>query len=316
MRQAIVGLGLLVMVACGGGGGSPTSPSVVPPVSAPPPSGWPAGTIVQLVNGDSGNVVSGTLIVAGATVPVGAPLAAAAGNGATVDVSAPGFLPRQTLVRTGETRLLLWPDSSGLPADYTRSLVYTTVPASPGILEVLISMRRLPTRTRTIAVVPSAAIQNDPEAMEAHRAAIDGLNAATAPLGVSYRLGGAGDLSIPTQVDPALGSCVDHSTRAFTNLWLSSAEITRAEINYCGTAISSTVGTIVHELGHSFGLLHSLDPNDMMYPYARSSRAVGPTAREALTIGLMRGRRAGTQWPDNDRNAIGAAGTRVETVVD
>jgi hypothetical protein len=141
------------------------------------------------VDGDTGNAVSGTLVVAGVTVQAGAALAAAAANGATVDVSARGFLPRQTLVRTGETRLLLWPDSSALPADYTRSLVYTTVPASPGVLEVLTSMRRLPTRTRTVAVVPSADIQGDPEAMEAHRAAIDGLNAATAPLGVSYAWG-------------------------------------------------------------------------------------------------------------------------------
>ncbi len=249
-------------------------------------------------------------MVAGVTVQAGTPLASAAPPGTTVDVSIPGFLPRQTLVRTGETRLLLWPDSATLPGDYTRSLVYM----SSALPE---SMRRLPTRMRTVAVVPSADIEGDPDAMAAHRTAIDAINGAMAPLGVSYRLGGTGDLVVPTRVDGATGSCVDRTTRAFTSLWLSgSNEITRAEIVFCGTAIAATTGTISHELGHTLGLRHSLDAHDMMYPYAQSSRAEAPTARETLTMSLMRARRSGTQWPDNDRDATGATALRVETVVD
>ena len=53
----------------------------------------------------------------------GTPLASSASEAVTVDVTIAGFLPRQTLVRTGETRLVLWPDSRGLPGDYTRALV-------------------------------------------------------------------------------------------------------------------------------------------------------------------------------------------------
>ena len=316
MRQATVALVLLALLACGGGGGSPTSGSGVAPTPPPKPTGWPAGTTVELVDGDTGRSVQGPVVVAGVTAPAGTPLASAAAVGTTVDVSIPGFLPRQTIVRTGETRLLLWPDSAAIPGDYTRSLVYGSSAAQPGS-EALDSMRRLPTTTRTVAVVPSADIQGDPDALDAHRAAIDAINGATAPLGVSYRLGGTGDLTLPTKVDPSAGSCPDRTTRAFASLWVSGAnEIVRAEITFCGTAISATLGTVVHELGHTMGLRHSLDAYDMMYPYAQSSRPSTPTRREALTMSLMRARRSGTQWPDNDRDASGAAAVRVVIVVD
>lgn len=315
MRQARVALGLVMLTACGGGG-SPTLGGGASPTPSPRPTGWPAGSSVVLVDGDTGQPLSGTLLVGGVTVPAGAPLASAAAEGATVDVSLPGFLQRQTVVRTGETRLVLWPDSATLPGDYTRSLVYTSGTATPGA-EILDPMRRLPTRTRTVAVVPSAGIEADPDAMQAHRAAIDGINEATVPVGVSYRLGGSADLSVPTAVDPAASACADRSTRAVTTMFLSGTnEITRAEITFCGTAIAATMGTIVHELGHTMGLRHSLDTRDTMYPFAQSSRSSTPTAREALTMSLMRARRSGTLWPDNDRDAGGAAAARVVIVVD
>lgn len=317
MRQVKAAIGLLVLAACGGGGGSPTSGSGsgAAPTPAPRPTGWPAGTTLELVDGDTGQPVAAPIVVGGTTVPSGAALASAAAEGATVDISVPGFLPRQTVVRAGETRLLMWPDTTTLPGDYTRSLVYTSGAVNPGS-EILDAMRRLPTRTRTVAVVPSAGIQSDPDAMDAHRTAIDGINGATVPIGVTYRLGGSADLSVPTTVDPADSACAERTTRAVTRLWLSNNEITRAELTFCGTAIAATLGTVVHELGHTMGLRHSLDRRDSMYPFPEASRAPAPTAREALTMSLMRARRSGTLWPDNDRDAGGAAAVRVETVVD
>jgi hypothetical protein len=270
---------------------------------------------VRLVHGETGQPVEAPVIVGGVTVPAGTPLGSAAANGATVDAVVAGFLPRQTLVRTAETQLVLWPDSARLPADYTRALVYTAG-VTNGV-ETLGVMRRLPTRVRRIAVVLSTQLQNDAPTVEAHRTAIDGMNGATAPLGLTFQLGGSGDFSIAAALDPTAELCVEQDVRAFATVWLSSGyEITRAEITYCGGGIAVTPGTIGHELGHTIGFRHSHDPNDMMFGYARSSRSTSPTSREVLALSLMRARRAGTEWPDNDRAAAGAASVRVETVVD
>ena len=314
MRQALAAMAFVALSACGGGGGSPTT--TTPPVSSPATpavSGWPAGTTVQFVHGETGQPVQGSLIVGGVTLPAGTPLASAAANGATVDAVVPGFLPRQTLVRTGETQLVLWPDSARLPGDYTRSLVYT-VGVTNGV-EALTPMRRLPTSVRRVAVVLSSQLQNDAPTVEAHREAIDGLNGAIAPLGLTFQLGGTADFTVPAVLDPSAETCSDRSIRAFASVWLSSGyEITRAEVTYCGGGFA-VPGTIAHELGHTTGLRHSLDPNDMMFGQARS-RSTSPTSREVLALSLMRARRAGTVWPDNDRVATAPASLRVETVLD
>jgi hypothetical protein len=271
---------------------------------------------VQLVHGETGQPVQGSLIVGGVTMPAGTPLASAAANGATVDVTVPGFLPRQTLVRTGETQLVLWPDSARLPGDYTRSLVYT-IGVTNGV-EQLTALRRLPTRVRRIALVLSPQLQNDAPTVEAHRAAIDGVNGAIAPLGLAFQLGGTADFEVPAVLNPSAETCTsDRLIRAFASVWLSSgSEITRAEVTYCGGGIAVTPGTIAHELGHTIGLRHSYDPNDMMYAQSRSSASTSPTSREVLALSLMRARRPGTLWPDNDRGATAPASARVETVVD
>lgn len=315
MRHALAAVVLVALSACGGGGGSPTTTTPpVPPPATPPISGWPAGTTLQLMNGETGQPVQGSVIVGGVSVPAGTPLASAAANGATVDVVMPGFLPRQTLVRTGETQLVLWPDSARLPADYTRALVYT-VGVTNGV-ETLAVMRRLPTRVRRVAMVLSPQLQNDAPTVEAHREAIEGLNGATAPLGLTFQLGGSADFNVPGALDPSAATCADRSIRAFATVWLSNGEVTRAEVTYCGGGIAETPGTIAHEVGHAMGLRHSLDPNDMMFGKARSSRSTSLTSREILALSLMRARRPGTEWPDNDRAATAPLSVRVETVVD
>ncbi len=90
MKRIAGVVGLAVLVACGGGGGG--GGSTTPPTTASTPApaaGWPAGTVVQLVNGETGAVVRGPLDVGGARVESGAPLATAAAPGTTVTVELP-----------------------------------------------------------------------------------------------------------------------------------------------------------------------------------------------------------------------------------
>jgi hypothetical protein len=258
--------------------------------------------VVELVNGETGATVQGPVIVAGVPAPAGAPLASGAPAGVTVDVNQPGFLLRQTSVRSGETRLVLWPDTPSFPGDYTKSLVYTDT--NDGSLAPL---RHLPSRVRRVAVSPAADLQANGEVMDTLRQAVDGINGALAGR-VSYTLGGSGDFTVPVRLDPSDSSC-SGTRRATTWIWLSSAgEIQRAEIVACTDSFARSVGTMTHELGHTLGLRHSTDDRDLMCGMYRSSRSTVPTARESLALALLVQRRPGTAWPDDDRNTQAAAG--------
>jgi hypothetical protein len=308
MARASLAVALLVaLVACGGGGGGPTTPPVTTPPAA---SGWPAGTVLELVDGETGAAVAGQVTIAGVAVQAGAPLATAAAAGATVDVTVAGFLPRQTVVRAGETRLVLWPDTAAFPAAYSQALVFTSEmngSAAP--------LKRLPSRVRSIAIAPSAAYSADGESLEALRAAVAGLNVALAGTGVSYFVGGSGDFTVPVHVDSGNAEC-GGARRGTTSTWFGAAgEITRSEVVFCGLEFTRNVGTVTHELGHTFGLRHSSDQGDLMAALYRPSRAAEPTGRERLAMTLMLQRRPGTTWPDNDRNAAAAA-RGFELVVD
>jgi hypothetical protein len=220
----------------------------------------------------------------------------------TVDVVLPGFLDRQTLARTGETRLSLWPDTTTLPGAYTQSLVYTEYDGS------LAPLRRLPSRVKTVAVVPAADLQADGAAIDALHQAVEALNRGSVPAGVTYVVGGTGDLRVPVKTDPAATNCTTNNWLAFTDIWLGTGgDINRAEVTFCSEAAAQAAGIGAHELGHTFGLRHSSRHNDLMEMYAYPGRSRVPTEQESLVMRLMMQRRSGTTWPDNDRNVQAAA---------
>jgi hypothetical protein len=297
MRR-IAGIGgLAALVACGGGGGGGVSTPTV--ASTPVPvSGWPAGTVVRLVDGETSAAVPGELNVGGVVVPSGAALPSAAAVGATVDVTVAGYLPRQTTVKTGVTTIGLWPNDSRITDTYTHSLVYQW-----GDSEY--PLYRLPPKTRSVAV--SGEYSSIEEAVGV-------VNEATTRYGVTFATGGPADLTVPVKLDPASETCQKERVRAYASFWSTSHEITRAEIVLCDER-NAVAQTIAHEIGHVFGLSHSEDQRDLMGPYY-GVRVTGRFSdREMTVIGLMMQRRGGNTWPDNDRSAT-TSGTRRITILD
>jgi len=294
----------LVALACllpSCGSESPTSPAL----DADQAGGWPDGTVVTVVSGETGEpVVGARATLAGTpytTNPAGGfALLTGVDEGAEVEVEATGFLHRETVVRHDDTRLTMWPDHSGLPGEYTKTLVYTA--STVHDRTSLVPLERLPPHVGTLALVPSASLAADPVVLAAHQHAADFFNAAVEGRTV-FSVGQVADMTVPTRLDAGDDSCEGRPGRLLARTWVSAHEVTRAEIVFCGEAPTRLPGAIAHELGHIFGLAHSRNTRDVMYLYYHPAHERGFSDREALTMNLLYLRRGGNAWPDNDRGA-------------
>lgn len=307
MNRLLAALVLLYLSGCADSG--PSSPTTVRRDLAAPDTaqGIVAGSTLRIVSGETGQPVSGARVAiagkewvsdsAGELV-----VEQLAPNGASVDIQAPGFLDRQTLVRRGEHTLFeLWPSQSATRLDesYTRALVYESASiSSDGDVEPLdhpdLSVAR-------VAIEPNDAISRDPRAMEALR---DASAEITDALGgaIVYSVGLAtGAIPITLLLDPHNESIVDENLRAFTRCWMTRLVITRCEIVYRDVEVVRS-NTTLHELGHTFGLNHSPDRSEIM-----GVRRLGIprqfSSRERLAMRLMLKRLPGNLFPDNDRQA-------------
>jgi hypothetical protein len=299
--------GALWLAACGAS-----------PPSAPDPGGAaiPAGTVLSFVSGETDAPVAGASVsVAGrryASDGAGrVTLAAPAAAGADLDVSAAAFLERKTSLGSGETRFTLWPRRSPtlLNEDFTAQIVYT---ASTGdALFAQEPLSRIRADASQVAVVPSAALRADPEAMERHARAVDDLNAATGgrPRYLLADATSAAPVAFPTRVDP--GEC-SFGTLGFARLERRNREIVGGEIVFC-SADAAHSAVVVHELGHSFGLNHTSNAMDVMAATASQRQAETFSPREVLVMNLMLQRKSGNRFPDDGR-AAAAAAAGLETV--
>lgn len=307
--------GLLALAACGGGGRTTGSSTVTPQ------GGLASGTALTMVSGETGAPIAGaTVNVAGQALTTDSAgqvrLSAPASFGTSIDVLHPAFLDRLSLLRiNGTTRFTLWPktNASGLSEHYSATLVYTATSDPPGPTGES-SMSRLPRATTLVAVVPSPELLADGPAMQAHAAAVATITEATGGA-VTYALAPtrpASGVIVTTRADPQDSRCLEDNIRGYARTTTSGFEVQSAEIVFCdlGVARSSTVG---HELGHTFGLRHSPDANDIMFFQFGNRRSTTFGPRESLVMRLMLDRPPGNRFPDNDRTTTGSS-VRGETV--
>ena len=242
----------------------------------------------------------------------------AAAPGTPIDAIAAGFLDRQTLVREEpDIRFTLWPTHGGgrLTPELTQALVYTPsgCPYTAGARGV--PLRRLRRSATRVTLVPGAELVNDAEIRRVHETAIAVMN----------RIAGG---AMRYTFDPPAGDAVrldlvllpDHAacetpTLAVTNVGFGpGGDIFSATIAYCTVRDARNLATVTHELGHTFGLNHSPDRDDLMY-CTSASRAVAPSPREELLMSLLMQRRSGNVFPDNDRTVTASAGPGSATFV-
>ena len=267
---------------------------------------------LRLVSGETGQPVAGASVtLAGQALRSDAQGAVAVpaglSPGALLDVVAPGFLDRQTLLREGGAEISLWPrvTASGVDENFTATLVYTST--GDGATTGAATLIRHRPSTTSVTMVLSPDLFADPDSRAWHQLAADSLNVATNGK-IIHRVTSerpASGVVIDVSYDPANAGC-SSSVRGFTSRRFTAGEITGATVVYCASDAPRS-GTVVHEMGHTFGVGHSPDPRDVMYFSFVRGRSEVYTPKEAFTLKMMTTRAPATRYPDNDRETSGIA---------
>lgn len=320
--RASLALGVVAALPwlAGCGGPLPRAPSSPAPT---PEAALNTGTTLSLVSGENGQTIGGAhLVVASRTYEADTlgqvTLAERVPFGSFVDVVAPAFLDRQTLIRrASDTRFVLWPrtTTSGLTEAYTTQIVYTAgtaTPASSGSSP----LRRLRLGTTEVIVALSEQINQDDRAHLAHEEGVALLNAALAGR-VVYSLAPSAPpsgIAFDSRVDGADPVCAENARiLAFTVLTLQADEITGGRVVFCGLeAVRKEI--VAHELAHTVGLQHSPDARELMAPFSTPSSRRDFGSLEILSMSLLFERRGGNRFPDNDRD-VPASGRGTVTIV-
>ncbi len=307
-RLAFFSLGLasLALFGCGGSS-SPTSSSPAPSI---PSNAFVAGTTFNAVSGETKQPVAGAQFKFGGeeltTNSRGqVTLSREVSFNSNVDIIADGFLNRNTEFVSERTRYTLWPDTSptGLTQRATGEIVYTSSYLSDDDPEFgQEGLSRWQEGLSEIVVVFGKGFENRTRAINTQIEAVAEFNL-TIPNGISYTrpkfVTPPSRGYVELRIDPDYPNCIEYGSAAVANL--PRGEYTRSRITYCYEEAALRKTTVLHELGHTFGLRHSSTNTDLMCIRWRIAQHFSP--RERLLMKLMMLRRGGNRFPDNDREA-------------
>jgi hypothetical protein len=230
-----------------------------------------------------------------------------------IRIEAAGYLVRQTLLRSpADIAFTLWPKSTsaGLDEAFTSTLVYSAA-TCPAVSTGSSAMRRLGLSAAQVAIVFGSTLQ-DADARSTHQAAAARLNQALEGV-FTYSVSttaAAGSVVFTAGVDPSAPTCSagTEALRAATTVFFTNSEVSGGTLTYCTVPAARSLRLVLHELGHTFGLRHSSSTADVMY--CSSPRPDLFSAREVLAMRLMRQRRSGNRFPDDDRQTISPSAAR------
>ena len=292
MRVSPVAVIALIVAACGGSSTAPTPLAPTPPVSAPAPA---APTLVT-INGTVTDTVTGS--------SVGSFTQTAASLPVRVSVSAPGYITRETVVRTTTPTVDLFPER-GFDLAFYRQLLRDDFQKNRGFIE------------------PSWVLEQAPS----FYLEVEGAKAVSAQVGQRLE-------AVARRTVPALTGGKFQVTRWETGPtprppqagWI---VIERMDLGpqYCGQAtignpagqiwlhsdnVCNLEATFAHEIGHTLGFFHVNVQGSLMYPQIRLSNiADAPTERERNHAALAYKRPRGSRDIDVDPQTSGLLTARI-----
>ena len=283
MRNAVLGLLLLLTAgSCGGGPSTPTVPATAPsPAMAPAPSfldGWTEQAL------------------GAAITPAAPPL------GAPVKVEAAGYLVREMLF--DGRPLILWPDTPS----YVQPFVYGE--NTPG--------RRLTRWDRGFAITAGADLLANTRVRPILE---DAVEEASRVSGLPITVAASGPVTFAVDAADsylmANPDVVAYTQRTSSASAIAGARVVFRDLKYVlGAGNRVRTNTVLHEMGHVLGLGHSADPGDVMHVDGRRSDARTFSERETLTLKMMyRWRRAGNAFPDRAPELGAAPAAAVDVLI-